>query len=95
MPAESRVAVSTVKASQSTPATDDWIAYLAGTRVMTLTAGSLHTLEVQATVHSTVFLQWTFKAIAKRLILNSKSHIRKVTRFNLEITPSSGPKLII
>ena len=97
MPEESRVAVSTVRASQSIAATDDWVAYLAGTGVMTLTAGSLHTSEMQAAVHSTVFLQWTFKAIAAKQGSHNrlKSHIRKVTRWNLEITPSSGPKLTV
>jgi hypothetical protein len=39
MPEESRVAVSTVRASQSIAAVDDWVAYLAGNGVMAITAG--------------------------------------------------------
>jgi len=81
MPEESRVAVSTVRSCNSVATTDDWTAYLAGTRAMTLKEGSSHTLEVQAVVHSTAFLQWTFKATAK------KSHVR------LKVTYSEGYEL--
>ncbi len=81
MPEESCVAVSTVRASKSVATTEDWTAYLAGTGVMTLTAGSSHTLEVQAAVHSTAFLQWTFKAMA------NQSHVK------LKVTYSEGYEL--
>lgn len=81
MPEERRVAASTVRSCNSVASTDDWTAYLAGTRAMNLTAGSSHTLEVQAAVHSTAFLQWTFKATAKQ------SHIK------LKVTYSEGYEL--
>jgi hypothetical protein len=72
MPEERRVAASTVRSCNSVASTDDWTAYLAGTS---------HTLEVQAAVHSTAFLQWTFKATAKQ------SHIK------LKVTYSEGYEL--
>lgn len=66
MPEESRIAVSTVRACQSTTSIDDWTSCLAGIQPLSLPAGSAHSLEVQADVHSTAFLKWTFKAIAKQ-----------------------------
>jgi hypothetical protein len=81
MPEESRVAVSTVRASQSIAVIKDWTTYLAGAGTMTFPARSSHTLEVQAAVHSTAFLQWTFKATEKQ------SQIR------LKVTYSEGYEL--
>lgn len=62
MPEESRVAVSTVRACQSIAAINDWTSWLSGIRPLSLPAGSAHTLDVQADVHSTAFLRWAFKA---------------------------------
>ncbi|KAH8768513.1 hypothetical protein BGZ57DRAFT_987636 [Hyaloscypha finlandica] len=81
MAEESLVAVSTVRACQSTASINDWTAHLAENRTIILPGGSSHALEVQAHVHSTAFLQWTFRATAKR------SQIR------LKVTYSEGYEL--
>lgn len=81
MPEESCVAVSTVRACQSISTIDDWAAYLSQNKEMTLPAGSSHTLELQADVHSTAFLRWTFKSVA------GKSQIK------LKVTYSEGYEL--
>lgn len=80
MPEESSVAVSTVRACQSAASINDWTAYLAGNTTITLTGGSSHTLELQADVHSTAFLRWTFKAA-------------KQSRIRLKVTYSEGYEL--
>jgi hypothetical protein len=41
---------------------EDWVAYLTRSSSLTLPGGSSHTLELQADVHSTAFVQWAFKA---------------------------------
>ncbi|KAE9379664.1 glycoside hydrolase family 78 protein [Stipitochalara longipes BDJ] len=81
MPEESRITVSTVRACKSIAAINDWTACLAGTRPLSLPASSSHTLEVQADVHSTAFLKWTFKATTRQ------SQIR------LKVTYSEGYEL--
>jgi hypothetical protein len=77
MPEESRVAVSTVRACQSTISIEEWETSLSCDQPITLPSGSSHVLELQAEVHSTAFLRWTFKAA-------KSSHIR------LKITYSEG-----
>ena len=62
MPEKSHVAVNTVKKFQSIVAVNQWTSCLAGVQPLFLLAGTSHTLEVQADVHSTTFLKWTFKA---------------------------------
>lgn len=54
---------------------------------MTLTAGSLHTIEVQAAVHSTAFLQWTYKATAK----NSHVRLKATYSESYELEPRNYP----
>ncbi|KPM35789.1 hypothetical protein AK830_g10776 [Neonectria ditissima] len=62
MPEESPVNVNTVRACESTGGIDDWKACLSGNKSLILPADSLHTLELQADVHSTAFLRWVFKS---------------------------------
>ncbi|KAN0114480.1 glycoside hydrolase family 78 protein [Hyaloscypha variabilis] len=81
MPEESYVAVSTIRACQSIAAINAWTSCLAGTQPLSLPAGSSHTLEVQADVHSTAFLKWTFKAITKQ------------SQIKLKVTYSEGYEL--
>ncbi|KAL3481248.1 Six-hairpin glycosidase-like protein [Aspergillus californicus] len=59
---ESRVAVDTVRSCRSTIPSGEWEAWLATGKELTLAEGSSHTLEIQADVHSTAFLRWTFRA---------------------------------
>jgi hypothetical protein len=89
MPVESSVAVSTVRACQSITSIDDWTAFLMAkgggegdtpTTTMRLPRDSVHTLELQADVHSTAFLRWTFKAA-------------KQSRIKLKLTYSEGYEL--
>jgi hypothetical protein len=76
-PEQTPATVNTVRKNVGSLSSDDWVAYLSGQRPLTLATGSSHTLEVQADVHSTAFLRWTFKA-------TQKSQIR------LKITYSEG-----
>ncbi|KAL2788516.1 hypothetical protein BJX66DRAFT_352655 [Aspergillus keveii] len=59
---ESQVAVDTVRSCQSAIPTRDWTSWLSQGRPLTLPQDSSHTLEIQADVHSTAFLRWTFQA---------------------------------
>lgn len=65
MPEESCIGVSTIRACQSVAAVKDWTAFLSESKAMTLLGSSSHTLDLQADVHSTAFLRWTFKAVAR------------------------------
>lgn len=87
MPQNSHAAISTIRACQSTASIDEWTSYLSKNRSMVLPGCSSHTLELQADVHSTAFLRWTFKAAAK------KSNIRwKVTYSEgYELEPRNYP----
>lgn len=80
MPEESRVAIDTVRSCQSVVAVNDWTACLSETGPLTLPGGSSHTLELQAEVHSTAFLRWTFKAA-------------KQSQVGLKVTYSEGYEL--
>ncbi len=62
MPEESHCAVKTVRKCQSTISVEHWTDFLYGNRSLTLPSRSSHTVDLQAEVHSTAFLKWTFKA---------------------------------
>ena len=81
MPEESCVGVDTIRACHSIAAIEDWAAYLSESRAITLPGGSSHRLELQADVHSTAFLRWTFKAAAKQ------------SQITLKVTYSEGYEL--
>lgn len=72
--------VNTVRSCQSSVSAEDWSSYLSGKSSLTLPGGSSHTLELQAEVHSTAFVQWTFKAA-------------KQSSIRLKITWSEGYEL--
>ncbi|KAH8680264.1 Six-hairpin glycosidase-like protein [Ilyonectria robusta] len=80
VPEESKVDVDIVRACQSTVAATDWTACLSGKQTLILPGGSSHTLDLQATVHSTAFLRWTFQA-------GKRSHVK------LKVTYSEGYEL--
>ncbi|ERS95464.1 hypothetical protein HMPREF1624_07980 [Sporothrix schenckii ATCC 58251] len=87
IPEETHVAVETIRKCDSTVKLDKWSAYFSGQSSLTLSAGSQHTLEVQADVHSTAFLQWTFHAVtdpAKQLLTAERP------RIHLKIMYSEG-----
>ncbi|KAH7210505.1 hypothetical protein BKA60DRAFT_464105 [Fusarium oxysporum] len=67
-PEQTPASVNTVRKNVGSLDSDDWVAYLSGQHSIILAAGSSHTLEVQADVHSTAFLRWTFKATQKSQI---------------------------
>jgi len=86
-PEETPVGVSTVRACQSIAATDEWTACLAKNKVMTLAANSSHTLELQADMHSTAFLKWTFKATGKQ----SQIKLKVMYSEGYELEPRNYP----
>ncbi|KAL4974027.1 hypothetical protein BDW66DRAFT_161629 [Aspergillus desertorum] len=59
---ESNVAVNTVRSCSSTLSAEEWSAGLSQGKPLLLPEDSYHTLELQADVHSTAFLRWTFHA---------------------------------
>ena len=77
MPELTHVDVTKLRACTSVLPDSDWIASLSGSDQIVLPSNSKHVLEVQADVHSTAFLRWTFQA-------TSPSQIR------LKITYSEG-----
>ncbi|KAL5046138.1 hypothetical protein BDW71DRAFT_197861 [Aspergillus fruticulosus] len=62
---ESSVAVSTVRSCSSAIPAEEWSAGLSQGKPLLLPEGSSHTFELQADVHSTAFLRWTFQATGK------------------------------
>ena len=81
MPEESAVATSTVRACHSTAAISEWTECLEGNSPLALPARSAHKLEVQADVHSTAFLRWTFKTTGEQ------------SQVKLKVTYSEGYEL--
>lgn len=77
MPEESHVAVNTVRACQSANSIEEWETSLSNDRPVTLPSVSSHILELQAEVHSTAFLRWTFRAT-------------KSSQIRLKVTYSEG-----
>lgn len=59
---QSKVAVHTVRACQSTVSAEEWTARLPERKPILLPRNSSHTLDLQADFHSTAFLRWTFEA---------------------------------
>ncbi|KAL4947659.1 hypothetical protein BDW69DRAFT_204185 [Aspergillus filifer] len=77
---ESNVGVQTVRFCKSTLSSTEWTSALSERRPLTLDANSSHILELQADVHSTAFLRWTFQAT-------------KSSSVKLKITYSEGYEL--
>lgn len=61
-PEETPVAVNTIRSCESDNTTNDWEAVLSRGQPLMLSSGSKHVLELQADVHSTAFISWSFKA---------------------------------
>jgi len=57
---ESSVLVNTVRRSESSISEADWVSFLSGTQHQSISAGSTHSLDLQASVHLTAILRWTF-----------------------------------
>lgn len=82
MPEQTHIVVDTVRACASPSSSEDWSTFISGSKSsLILPSNSSHTLEIQANVHSTAFLRWTFKAVAER------------SQINLKITYSEGYEL--
>ncbi|KAH8593538.1 hypothetical protein B0O99DRAFT_662702 [Bisporella sp. PMI_857] len=80
MPTESRAVVNIIRACQSIVSADDWANYLSQYGPLLLPSDSFHTIELQADVHSTAFIRWTFRAA-------------KQSQIRLKITYSEGYEL--
>ncbi|KAF7133825.1 hypothetical protein CNMCM5793_005237 [Aspergillus hiratsukae] len=63
MPEETSVGVGLVRKCQSSNHVDEWTGFLNAKQTLTLPANSSHVLELQAEVHSTAFLRWSFRAV--------------------------------
>lgn len=80
MPEENNVSVNTIRNCNSDIEVDQWTAFLSGSMTLPLLGGSSHCLDLQADVHSTSFLKWTFKAT-------------KSSQIKVKITYSEGYEL--
>jgi hypothetical protein len=74
---ETSVGVGLVRKCQSGNHIDEWTGFLNAKQTLTLPPSSLHVLEIQADVHSTAFLRWSFQAA-------------QASRITLKITYSEG-----
>lgn len=81
MPEESPVSVSIVKLRESKVSLDSWAACFSENKPLVLPSGWTSNIELQADVHSTAFVRWAFRAVAK------PSQVR------LKITYSEGYEL--
>jgi len=61
-PVESPVLVNTIRRCQSSIPSADWVSFLSGEQKLSILADSTHHFDIQAEVHSTAFLRWTFNA---------------------------------
>ncbi|OJJ44017.1 hypothetical protein ASPZODRAFT_153995 [Penicilliopsis zonata CBS 506.65] len=87
MPGESQITVSNVRACHSDVSVEQWAACLSSTnQTVTLVGGSSHTLELQAPVHSTAFLRWSFQSARK-----SQIKLRVTYSEGYELEPRSYP----
>ncbi|PKX90732.1 putative rhamnosidase B [Aspergillus novofumigatus IBT 16806] len=78
MPEETPVGVDLVRKCQSSSnGVDKWTVFLNPKQTLTLPANSSHVLEIQAEVHSTAFLRWSFRSV-------------QASRVTLKVTYSEG-----
>ncbi|WWD09794.1 hypothetical protein V865_007922 [Kwoniella europaea PYCC6329] len=80
LPESSSVSVNTINSIQSNSTQDEWADYLSGKGVVSLEANTKHSLDIQADVHSTAFVRWSFTS-------------KKDTQIKLKITYSEGYEL--
>lgn len=80
MPEETRTTINIVRKCQSEVSIEEWTKSLSEESKLPLPSNSSHTLELQADVHSTAFLRWTFAAT-------------KESQVRLKITYSEGYEL--
>jgi hypothetical protein len=86
LPEESPVMVQLMKSCKSTISTDIWNSYLRGHRTITLSSMSTHILELNADVHSTAFIQWSFRAASK-----SQLRLKVIYSEGYELEPRNYP----
>ncbi|KAF2226019.1 alpha-L-rhamnosidase [Elsinoe ampelina] len=67
MPEESKATFEKAEVRQSDVPEENWQSFLKG-KTIVLPANSTHKVELQATVHSTAFLRWTFRAASSSSI---------------------------
>ncbi|KAL6357029.1 hypothetical protein LRP88_10646 [Fusarium phalaenopsidis] len=80
MPEQTPVGVTTIRSCDSDVSFDSWTSFLSDNKTLDLTPGTHHTLQLQADVHSTAFLRWSFQAA-------------KASQIRFKITYSEGYEL--
>ncbi|KAH6645283.1 Six-hairpin glycosidase-like protein [Truncatella angustata] len=86
MPEERPVSVVTIRSCDSGNSIGDWNALLCNNEPMSLVSGSVHTLDLQADVHSTAFIAWNFQAEE-----NSQVQLKVTYSEGYELEPRSYP----
>ncbi|KAF8851309.1 Six-hairpin glycosidase [Acephala macrosclerotiorum] len=86
MPKESRAVVNIVRKCQSDVPLENWTKLFSQDRSQRLPSNSSHTLELQADVHSTAFVRWTFTAVKE-----SQVRLRITYSEGYELEPRSYP----
>ncbi|KAL4771977.1 hypothetical protein BDW60DRAFT_222873 [Aspergillus nidulans var. acristatus] len=85
---ESSVAVDTIRSCSSILAEEEWLAGLSQSeKPLLLPAGSLHAIDLQARVHSTAFLRWTFQSTGRA----SSIRLKVMYSEGYELSPRAYP----
>lgn len=82
--------MNTIRKCDSSVSADKWSAFLSGQSLLALPAVSEHTLEIQADVHSTAFLQWTFRALTDAVQKSASTAASPTAQVYLKVMYSEG-----
>ncbi|KAK4500336.1 hypothetical protein PRZ48_008525 [Zasmidium cellare] len=86
MPEESPVILRTIRRCESLQPIDSWLQHFTNSKALILDANSSHSIDVQADVHSTVFLRWKLRSTAK-----TRLRIKIMYSEGFELEPRSYP----
>ncbi|KAM0427813.1 hypothetical protein ACHAPT_007270 [Fusarium lateritium] len=86
MPEQTSLGVATIRSCDSDVDSGRWALFLSENKALDLAAGTRHTLQLQADVHSTAFLRWSFRAATA-----SQIHLKVTYSEGYELEPRSYP----
>lgn len=86
MPEETSFTMNTIRACHGPICIEDWTAFFSEGKSITLPGSSSHSLDLQADVHSTAFLRWSFRAAQ-----NSQVKLKVTYSEGYELEPRSYP----
>ncbi|KAF2166607.1 glycoside hydrolase family 78 protein [Zasmidium cellare ATCC 36951] len=86
MPEESPATFGSIRRCESHQPIDGWLQHFLNGNALQLDAGSTHSIDLQADVHSTAFVRWQFRSTAE-----SSLHIKIIYSEGFELEPRSYP----